>query len=200
MTNRLFIVLISMLCGEIGFSQSRLSYTFDFEPIYSYRDYKVNDYSKATDFYPSGKLIFDNFENYYKEIEKAGFGFGLTLGINYKLTDKLCFKSGFGFKNLREKLELTLSETRYEINGILIPVYSSDNEMIKKFNSYQYFTIPVDFQYKLFNMDKISFGFIVGSDLDLLIGYKLTNHADSYQADPKYEIGTISKIAINIKG
>ena len=200
MTKRLFIILISVLICKIGFTQSRLSYTFDFEPIYSFRDYKVNDYNKETDVYPSGKLIFDNFENYYNEIEKPGFGFGLSLGINYKLTDKSSFKSGFGYKNIREKLELTLPIARYEISGIIIPVYSSDNEVTKQFNSYHYLTIPIDFQYKLFTMDKMSLGFIVGSDFDLLIGNKLTNHTDSYQTDPKYEFSKISKIAINIKG
>ena len=192
--------MISSLICKIGFTQSKLSYTFDFEPIYSCRDYKVNDYSQATDDYPSGKIIFDNFENYYNEIEKPGFGFGLTFGINYKLTDKSSIKSGLGYKNIREKLELTLPIARYVINGTIIPVYSSENKALIAFNNYHYITLPIDFQYKLFKMDKMSLGFIVGSDFDLLIRNKLTNHSDSYQADPKYEFGKISEFAINIKG
>ena len=200
MTKRLFIILISVLICKIGLTQSRISYTFDFEPIYSYRDYKVNDYSTETDAYPSGKLIFDNFDNYYNETEKPSFGFGLTLGISYKLTEKVIFKSGLGYKNVREKLSLSTPTAIYQINGQAIPFYSSDNKITNQFNSYKYLTLPIDFQYKLFTWDKLSLGIIVGSDFDFLIGSKLTNHSDNFQADPKFEFAQISSIAVNLKG
>jgi len=200
MTKKLFLILISTLICKVGLTQSRLSYTIDFEPIYSYRDYKVNDFSKETDVYHSGKLIFDNFDKYYNETEKPGLGFGFTIGISYKLTEKATIKSGLGYKNIREKLSLSIPTAIYQINGQSNPVYTSDNQITYQFNSYQYLTLPIDIQYILVAWDKMSLGLSVGSDFDFSIGSKLTNHSDNFQADPKYEFGNITKIALNIKG
>ena len=197
MTKRFFILFISVFIWQIGLTQSRLSYTFDFEPIYSYRDYTVN-YSKETDIYPSGKVVFDDFEEYYNETEKQSFGFGMTIGVSYNLTEKLSIKSGLGYKRIQEKhTYLEPITNRMQINGTIEPIYLTEKEATNHFNN---LTVPIDFQYKLLMWEKMSLGFVVGSDFDISIGYKLSNYNSNYPANLKYEYAKVSNIAINIKG
>lgn len=196
---RIFLIIISTLICKSGLTQSRLSYSFDFGPNFSYRTYKIKDYSNETDVYPSGKVIYDNFVQYYDEIEKPGMGFSLTLGINYSLTDWIRIRSGLGYKNFREKLSFTSPVGYYYYSGQTLVYYTSENNTTIRYNSYHYLTIPIDFQIKLLVWDKFSVGGVLGSDFDIKINDKLTNHSNDIQADPKYEFGNMSTIALNMR-
>jgi len=192
MQKRLLILLTCLLIHTFGLTQSRLAYSIDFGPIYSYRDYTITDYSMETDVYPSGKEWFNVFEDYYNEVEKYGLGFGLTLGISYNLFKTLDLKTGLGYKKIEEKIVPSTPVESIPINGkINMPNYS---------NCYHYLTFPLNVQHKVFSIDKFSFGVVLGSDIDFLISYTMTSRSNKFLTDPKYEAGQVSKLSLNLRG
>lgn len=192
MKKRIFLALISVLIYKLGMTQSRFGYSFDFEPIYSNCSYKLKDYNKETNIHPSGDYMYDNFKDYYEEVQKFGLGFGFSFGFSYNLTNKLIIKTGFGFKKIREKLVLTEPIQSITSKG--------KSEVSNLFNSYNYLTIPVEILYNFYNSDDISIYIIAGSDIDLLINYSMTNRSNKFLYDPKSESGQVSSIALNLKG
>jgi hypothetical protein len=193
MTKKLFIVLFYVFFCAIGYTQSRLSYSIDIAPIYSFRDYTIDKYSKATDIFHSGKRIFNQAEEFYKENEKSSFGFGFSIGVNYNISDKIIIRSGLGYKTIKEKLTF-LTPPNYSNRMELH--YSSESEITNQLN---YLSLPIDFQYKLFKSNKISLGLVIGPDFDLLLSYNLKHYTVINSDNLKFDSPQVSNIAVNIK-
>lgn len=187
---------------NVAYSQSRLEYSFDIEPIYSYRTYKMTDASKQTETLPSGDILYTNFKSHYDKLEKPKFGYGMNLNIGYNINSQTLLKLGIGYKNIGEKIVFHEPDYYTTVAGQTIISYKK--ELRSALNSYNYLSIPIELQYKLLNLNKISFGFSFGVEIDFKTYSKIQNPYGSFKdtsiinKDTKYTYGQASDYALNL--
>jgi len=180
------------------YSQSKWNYYINIAPIYSYRNYKLADYNKATDGFSSGKVIYDSFLERYDNEEKPILKFTINAGIEYELSERISFKTGLGYKDIGERVSNESVINKYYQNGILV----SPEEPIRWdwHNSYQYLGIPFDIEYKPILREKFSFGILLGFDFDFLLSSEIMNGQGAYLSDMKSFLSNASSFATNIHG
>lgn len=200
MTKKILLCLLILLATFHLYSQSKLSYYIEIAPTYSYRNYKLVDYSVATNEIGSGKVIYDFFQEKYNDVEEPTFKYTFSAGINYDVSERFSFKTGLSYKNIGENVSYETSTGQYEYGNIIVPVTETSYNMDFS-NSYHYLGIPIEFNYRLISRDKVTFGIIIGFDLDLLLADKITNfYVSSSEADMKYHFSNTSFLATNIHG
>ena len=185
------------------YSQSQFEYSFDIEPIYSYRTYRMTDASQQTELFPSGNILYSNFKLNYDKLEKPKFGYGMNLNIGYNFNPKTLLRFGIGYKNIGEKIVFREPDYYIKVDGQTVISYKK--ELSSVLNSYEYLSIPIDFQYKLFDLNKISFEFSFGTEVDLKLFSTIQDPYSTFQnpsinfsKDTKSTYGQPSDYALNL--
>jgi hypothetical protein len=161
------------------------------------------DASQQTESLPSGNIIYSDFKLQYDKLEKPKFGYGMNLNIGYNFNPKTLLNFGIGYKNIGEKIVFREPDYYFKVDGQMLISYKK--ELSSALNSFEYVSIPIALQYKLFELNKFSFGFLFGTEIDLKLFSTIQNPYSSIQnpsinvsKDTKYTYGQPTDYAINL--
>jgi hypothetical protein len=130
-------------------------------------------------------------------MQPSFYKFGINLGvlINYSLTDKFYFGSGFRYINRGYIFSLNKDQL----------TYSDNNDIPKKLTdsyNYNYFSIPFKFSYSLFNISKVKISPSIGLGFDYLFNIKTSSiiifdtHTDNQSTNISVT-GNINRISLS---
>jgi len=189
---RLLLLLVLFILGLNNYSQGKIFVSLDASPTYSFRTYKLIDYSSGNSNLLSGKILYDSFKKYSDSTESPKFGFKISANIGYSINDKLVLTTGFHFNKIGYKIDKTLRVAHFVVNGNIISSVYSDFKLDLYSNLY-YFGIPIGIEYKICTFNKITLGLSIGSSIDFLVKHDTKDLPDSKENYSEY-----SKIAVDI--
>ena len=195
---RLLLLFISIILGFRIYSQDRFFVSFEASPIYSYRSYKLIDYSNGNSNFPSGKILYNDFKHYCDSIESPKFGYNFGFNIGYGLTDKFSIIIGIHYKKIGYKINMNFPVAHFVYNGYIQPIYS-EYQKLDLYSNLYYIGIPIGFQYKVYSINRFNIGLNICSSLDLLIKHD-TKYLPSPNTKSKEDYSDYSKMAIDING
>jgi hypothetical protein len=182
--NKIKLVILFIV---LGISNTYGQKTIDFEifgaPVYSYRFYKSRDYIDSDLNYPNkGKDYFDKeFMSQIDDLEKpiAGYLFGFR--ASYHLTNKISLQTGLEYSSIGEKADFGyVPESGFvEIQGVQVPIYSTENYELIMTYKYNYISIPLTFRYTLLDFHKFEVIPCIGMDFSFLVNKSVDNTSEN---------------------
>jgi len=173
--------------GLNTYSQSKIYVSVDASPTYSFRSYKLMDYSTGNSNIPSGKVLYDYFKKYSDSIESPTVGYEMSVNIGYSITNKLALITGFHYNRIGYKINKTIPVGHFISDGnIISSVY--DNTKLDLYSNLYYLGIPLGLQYNVYTIGKFNLGLNIGGSIDFLLKHDtrdVDNSKENYSEYPK---------------
>ena len=199
MTRNYLLVILGLVFTTELFSQSKFDFYIDISPNYSFRTYKLSEYSEDSVLSFNGEAIFKNFKNNYTSLENPKFGLGFTIGAGYNLNKHLRLQGGLGYKSIGFRITEQMPIERFPFDGTEFPLYP-ENYTTTYYHSFHYLGFPVEFQYNPWIFKKFALGLIIGTDINIYLDKSYRKNSVSYQEEQKYYYAKISKVCLNLHG
>jgi hypothetical protein len=179
---KLGILIILIYSFSNLYSQDKVSISFNFSPILSYRILNSNVDSlsllqKKTNSYINGRNKVDNSL------------LGLKIGFNlyYDLNTRFSIYSGLNYIYQRISQSTLLPIAYYTVNGDQIS-FSSDKFYSLKNSEHYYLSVPFGLKCNFLNQKSLNFSIFSGFSFDYLIHSKLIDHGNPYIYDNNLKI------------
>lgn len=187
---RLLLVFLFFIFSVTIYSQRKLFVSIDASPTYSFRTYKLVDYSSGSATLPSGKVLNDKFLNNSDSIESPKFGYQIAVNIGYQLTDKFVLITGCHFVKIGNKIEGRLPSVQYVVEDNIISSLKYGPKL-DLYSDFYYLGIPISLQYKAYTISKFKIGLEVGGSIDYLVDHDsrhLSNSKEDYSTYPQIDL------------
>jgi len=189
---RILLLFVSITFGLEIYSQGKMFVSVDASPIYSYRAYRLMDYSSGNSNVPSGKVLYNYFKKYSDSTESPKFGYQISANLGYLITDKIVIMTGFHLNKIGYKIKKTFPVAHFVISDSIVTPYN-DNTQINLYSNLYYFGIPIELQYKVYTISKFNIGLNIGGSINFLI-----KHVTKDLPNSKENYSEYSKTAIDI--
>ena len=197
--NRILLLITLTFFGIEISAQNKIHFSINVSPTLSGSNYKLKDYSKGNSEFSSGKDYYDKFKHLYDSIESSGYGFQVSLNLNYLLTDKFSLMIGVCYNNIGSKYKIAPIIGSSSIGGITQYIYDYNKKQTLS-SKFHYMGVPISLQSKIFSFGNYSIGINAGSTLNILLSHEGAE-LNSYPATSQVSKATsYSKIALNITG
>lgn len=153
--------MIGLGLSNVLLSQSNFSFSFEVEPLYTFRSLKLHSYNPVNGEVPSGDILFDKYKEDHNEVESPRWSGAASIIASYYPKWNIGINFGVGYKIVGEQKQI--SGPGYMIDGKWV----SYGDPITYNNSYHYIEVPFGIKYCLKKNDRLQFHVVSGLGLDI---------------------------------
>ena len=197
--NRILLIVLIVILKQNVYSQNKFYTSIEVSPLLSYRSYKLTDYNPESQSTPSGKEIFNYFENVYDSIESSKYGYQVAINIGYFFTNRLFLQSGIQYKNIGLELNQSFPTGNYEIGNLVLPINNESSEY-KLFSKNIYIGIPLTMNYKVLSVKNFDLNLSIGGTFDFLVFHKTEEARFSQSSSTREDYAKYPLLNINMIG